>query len=59
MYILIITKAIKKMIINEIKDFIFENYYNRIGFSKEINCYPIKPLKKKKIYCYSFVRKKT
>ena len=35
MYILNISKAIKKMSINEIKDFIFENYYKRIGFSKE------------------------
>ena len=35
MYILNITKAIKKMSINEIKYFIFGNYYKRIGFSKE------------------------
>ena len=27
-------KAIKKMSINKIKDFIFENYYEEIGFSK-------------------------
>ena len=30
MYILNITKAIQKMSINEIKDFLFENYYKRI-----------------------------
>ena len=36
----------KKMPINETKDFIFENYYKRIGFSKESSCYSIKRLKK-------------
>ena len=30
MYILNITKAIQKISINEIKDFLFENYYKRI-----------------------------
>ena len=35
MYTLSITKAIKKMSVNDIRDFIFENYYKRIGFSKE------------------------
>ena len=34
------------MPINETKDFIFENYYKRIGFSKESSCYSIKRLKK-------------
>ena len=53
MYILSITKAIKKMSINEIKDFIFENYYKRTGFSKESSYYSMKHLKKKKIYCCS------
>ena len=38
----------KKMSINEIKDFIFENYYKRVGFSKESSCYSMKHLKKKK-----------
>ena len=32
MYTLNIAKAIKKMPINEIRDFIFENYYKQIGF---------------------------
>ena len=36
------------MLISEIKDFIFENYYKRIGFSKEISYYLMKPLKKRK-----------
>ena len=43
MYFLNIAKDIKKMSINEIKDFIFENYYKRIGFSKEISYYSVKP----------------
>ena len=35
MYILNIAKAIKKMSVNEIKDFILENYYKRVEFSKK------------------------
>ena len=35
MYILNITSAMKKMLVNEINDFIFENCYKRIGFSKK------------------------
>ena len=35
MYILNIVKTIKKISANEIRHFIFENYYKRIGFSKE------------------------
>ena len=35
MYILNIPKAINKMSINEIKDFLFENYYKRIRFLKK------------------------
>ena len=34
MYTLNITKAIKMISVNEIRDFIFENYYNLTGFSK-------------------------
>ena len=33
MYTLSIARAIKKMSVNEIKDFISENYYKTIGFS--------------------------
>ena len=52
MYILNISRAIKKMSGNEIRDFIFENYYKRIGISKENSHYSMKHLKKKKkIYC--------
>ena len=46
MYTLNITKAIKRMSINEIRDFTFENYYKRIGFSKEGSYYSMKCLKK-------------
>ena len=35
MYTLNIIKALGKMYVNDIRDFIFENYYKRIGFSKE------------------------
>ena len=35
MYILNIAKAIRKMTVNEIKDFIFEHYYKGIGFLKK------------------------
>ena len=35
------------MSINEIKDFIFENYYKRIGFSNGNRHYSMKCLKKK------------
>ena len=48
MYILNISRAIKKMSGNEIRDFIFENYYKRIGISKENSHYSMKHLKKKR-----------
>ena len=46
MYILNIAKATKKMSITEIRDFIFENCYKRIGFSKESSYYSMKLLTK-------------
>ena len=49
MYILNIAKAIQKMSVNETKDFIFENYYKRIGFSKENSYYSMRLLKKKDV----------
>ena len=52
MYTLNITRAIKNMSINEIKDYIFENYYKGIEFSKESNYYSVKRLYKN-IYCCS------
>ena len=47
MYILNTSRAVKKMSVNEIRHFIFENYYIRIGFSKENSYYSMKRLKKK------------
>ena len=47
MYTLNIAKDIKKMSVNEIRDFIFENHYKRIGFSKENSYYSVKHFKKK------------
>ena len=46
MYIPDITKATQNMSINEMKDFIFENYYKRIRFFKESSYYSLKRLKK-------------
>ena len=42
MYILNIANAIKKMTINELRDFIFENDYKPIRFSKENTYYSLK-----------------
>ena len=47
MYIINITKTIKMMSIHEIEDFIFENYYKRIGSSKKISYNSVKCLNKK------------
>ena len=49
MYILNIARAIKRVSINEIRDFVFENCYERIGFigfPKENSYYSMKYLKK-------------
>ena len=35
MYILNISRATKKMLVIEVEDFIFENYYKLIAFSKK------------------------
>ena len=51
MYILSIASAIKNMSVNELREFIFENYYKRIGFVKERRYYSIKCLKKNFCYC--------
>ena len=60
MYILNIARAIEKMTANEIRDFIFENCYKRIGFSKENSFCSMKRLKKKEIIvaCKQINRKK-
>ena len=46
MYTLNFARAIKKISVNEITNFIFENYYNQIGFSKESSYYSMKRLKR-------------
>ena len=54
MYILSIAKALKKkMPVNEIGDFIFENCYKRIGFSKENSYNSMKRLKKKGLLLFA------
>ena len=46
MYILNIARATKKISVNEIRDFIVENYYKRIGIFKENSYHSMKRLKK-------------
>ena len=58
MYTLNIIKAIKKMNANEIRDFIYENYYERIGFSKEESCFSLKRLKKERYFTCEQINKK-
>ena len=50
MYTLNIASAIKKMTVNEFRDFIFENYYKQIGFVKKNSYYSMKRFQKKKIF---------
>ena len=47
MYILNIARAIKKMTVNKLIDFVFENYYKQIGFVKERSYYSMERLKRK------------
>ena len=47
MYTLNIVSAIKKMSVNELRGFLFENYYKYIGFVKEKSFYSMKHLKKR------------
>ena len=47
MYTLRITKAIKKISVNDIRYFIYENYYKRIGFSKKDSYHSLKQTKRK------------
>ena len=37
MYTLNIAGVIKKMTVNDLRDFIFEDYYKHIGFMKKIS----------------------
>ena len=45
MYMLSIARAIKKMSVNEPRDFILENYFKRIRFVKEESYYSMLRLK--------------
>ena len=47
MYTLNTATAIKKMTVNELRDFIFEKYYQGIGFVKESSPFLMKRLKRK------------
>ena len=47
MYTLNTASAIKKMRVNELRDFIFEKYYKGIGFVKESSSFSMKRLKRK------------
>ena len=48
MYIAIV---MKRMTIKELRDFIYENCYRRIGFPKENSYYSMEHHKKKICYC--------
>ena len=51
MHTLNIFRAIKEMSVNEVRYFIFENYYKQIVFSKENSYYSMKRLKRKDLLC--------
>ena len=53
MYILNIASAINKISVNEIRDFIFEKYYERIEFSKENSYHSMKHQKKKHLQLFA------
>ena len=61
MYTLSIASTIKKWSVNVVREFIFENYYKRIGFGKKRSYYSIKHLKKKRftVSCKQINRKDT
>ena len=50
MNILNTVSVIKKMAMKEVEDFIFENYYKRIVFTKENSYYSMKRQKKRISY---------
>ena len=52
-----ITKGIKKISVNEIRYFILENYYKRIGFSKK-NSYYLMKCQKTIIVAYKQINRK-
>ena len=50
MYALKIASTIEKVTVNELRDFVFENYYKRIRFVKERSYYSIKCLKNQYLF---------
>ena len=58
MHKLNIISAIKKMTIKELRDFIYENYYRRIVFTKENSYYLMKHQKKNLVNDCSQINKK-
>ena len=52
MYTLNISSAVKKMTVNQLRDFIFENYYKQIRFVEESSYYLMKRLGKRICYCF-------
>ena len=58
MYILNISRAIKKLSVNEIKDSIVKNYYSLIGFSEEQLLFNEKLEKKKFIAARKQIKRK-
>ena len=53
MYTLNFARALKEMSLDKIRDFVFENYYKRIGFSKENSHNYIKCLKRKYLLLFT------
>ena len=53
MYILNIASTIKKMTVNELRNFIFKNYYKRIIFSKENSYYSMERQKGKDLQFFA------
>ena len=49
----------KRMTIKQFRDFIFESYYRRIGFTKENSYYSMKHQKKRFIIICNQIIKKT
>ena len=45
--------AIKKMTAKELKDFIFENVYTRLGFARENSYYSMRHQKKKDLHLFA------
>ena len=46
------------MSVNELRDFIFQNYYERIGFAKERSFFSIKCLKKTFFVAFNQISRK-